>query len=61
MIIQRKLLNIKQKSDICWLMDDCKDCPLSKMILGYRMCYTYVEKLRKELDKYWEEEIEVDL
>lgn len=61
MIIRRKLLKTKQKDDICWLMDNCKECPLSKEILGHTMCYTYIEKLKKELDRYWEEKIEVDL
>lgn len=61
MITRRKLLTDTQKKDICWQMDNCNHCPLSKEILGHKMCYTYVEKLIKELDTYCKEEIEVDL
>lgn len=59
MRVQRKLLTEEQKTKICTKQKNnyCDNCPLR---LGAN-CYDDIERLQKEIDDYWNEEIEVNI
>lgn len=60
---QRKLLTTKEKEDICKNYeqnDYCEGCPLRfPLTKQYWLCYKDVLKLEKEIEGFWNEEIDV--
>lgn len=59
---QRKLLTTEEKEDICSNYeqnDYCEGCPLRfNLTKQYWLCYKDVLKLEKEIEDFWNEEIE---
>ena len=61
MKIQRKLLTDEQKQYICDT-HSCDNCPLAhRSESGVTICWKKVEQMKKDFDKYWNNEIEVNL
>ena len=65
MLIQRKLLTTEQKNNICkkyWsgAGHSCTDCPLKASLLGNYFCIYNLDQVQYAIEKYLNEEIEVE-
>lgn len=59
MKIQRKLLTEEQKNEIC-NKRICDNCQLAfRTHTGETLCWQRVEHLKKDIDKFWNEEVDI--
>ena len=63
--IQRKCLTAEQKEKICSQFDTCTNkkgkCPLMFKYQDDEYCYATAEGLKKEVEDFWNEEVEIDI
>jgi len=65
MNIQRKELTHEQKKEICKKHEHipgkwpCEGCPLKTIIYNISFCYQNMDMLTHEIEKFWNEEVEI--